>query len=262
MFEASRTYLGPEVRSCPQHGAFTAHGQALKIGKTSRDVWSSCPECAQAAQTQAVLTAQQVRANTDQARLEKILGQSAIPARFIGKTLNNYRTSTPEQERALRLCWRYVDHFDTDLSKGSTLIFLGAPGTGKTHLACAVLQALMPDHIGAYVTTMDLIRKLRGSWGGREGSEADVLQELADLPLLVIDEIGVQFGSDGERIHLHDVVDRRYRDMKPTILITNLDDAGLQVFVGDRVYDRLTEVGTWVNFSWKSHRAAAQKENA
>lgn len=262
MFETSQTELGSQDRSCPQHGSFTARGRALRIGKISRDVWSRCPLCAQAEEAKSILTATQVRNDIEQARVEKILKQSAIPARFIGKTLSNYRTENAEQERAMRLCRRYVDHFDTVLAKGSTLIFLGAVGNGKTHLACAVLQALMPKYVGAYTTTMDLVRKLRGSWGGRGGSEADVLVELAELPLLVIDEIGVQFGSDAERIHLHDVMDRRYRDMRPTILITNLDDASFQGYIGDRVYDRLTEIGTWANFTGKSGRGEAGKRYA
>lgn len=260
MFETSRTDLGGQDRLCQVHGAFVSSGQTLQVGRTSRDVWTRCQACDEVEKAQEALSQQQASAAAERRQVEQMLGQAAIPARFISKTLDTYRASSPDQERALRLCRRYAEHFDTVLAKGSTLILLGAPGTGKTHLAAAVLQALMPAHVGAYTTTMDLIRKLRGSWGGREGSEADVLQALADLPLLVIDEIGVQFGSDGERIHLHDVLDRRYRDMRPTILITNLDDAGFQAFVGDRVYDRLTEVGTWVHFTWPSYRNTARKE--
>lgn len=262
MFNALRTPLESRDSGCAAHGPYTSTGQRLQVGKLSREVWSQCPGCLDAENTRDILIQQEADAVAERRRVESMLGQSGIPTRFVTKTFDNYRAATPEQERALRLCQRYASHFDTVLAKGSTLILLGAPGTGKTHLSCAVLQALMPTHVGAYTTTMDLIRKLRGSWGGREGNEADVLQELADLPLLVIDEIGVQFGSDGERIHLHDVMDRRYRDMKPTILISNLDDAGFQTFVGDRVYDRLTEVGTWVRFTWPSHRSEARKEQS
>lgn len=262
MLDALRTDLGLRDGSCAVHGPYNSTGQRLQIGKVSRDVWSTCLGCLDVARSRDLLIEQEANAVAARRRAETLLGQAAIPARFMGKTFDNYKATTPEQERALRLCQRYVGHFDTVLAKGSTLILLGQPGTGKTHLACAVLQALMPAYVGAYTTTMDLIRKLRGSWGGRDGSEADVLQELADLPLLVIDEIGVQFGSDGERIHLHDVMDRRYRDMKPTILISNLDDVGFQAFVGDRVYDRLTEIGTWVRFTWASHRSEARKEQA
>ena len=55
-------------------------------------------------------------------------------------------------------------------------------------------------------------------------------------------------------------MDRRYREMRPTILMTNLDKAEFKNAIGERVYDRLTEVGRWVKFDWESFRPEARKE--
>ena len=129
----------------------------------------------------------------------------------------------------------------------------GNPGTGKSHLAAAILQFILPKHVGAYMTLMDLIRKLRDTWRrDSEMSESQLLAKLQAIPLLVIDEVGVQYGTDGERSILFDVMDRRYREMRPTILMTNLGKDDFRAAVGDRVFDRLTEVARWVPFDWQS----------
>jgi DNA replication protein DnaC len=80
------------------------------------------------------------------------------------------------------------------------------------------------------------------------------------VPLLVLDEIGVQYGTDGEQTIIFDILDRRYRDMRPSVLLTNQDKAGLKTFIGERAYDRLTETCRWVPFDWPSYRLQARKE--
>src|SRR5260364_148967 len=56
------------------------------------------------------------------------------------------------------------------------------------------------------------------------------------------------------RSFLFDVLNRRYRDMRPTILLTNLGKAGMKAFLGARSFDRLREGGIWVPFDWESYR--------
>lgn len=258
--EIIRTDLGQEKYTCPAHGSFTSTGQQIRIGRINNEMWTKCPGCTQALAAAELVAAQRAVTQKKLDHIAGVLDQSAIPKRFIGRTFENFTAETPAQMTALRTARRYAVQFDSVLKTGRTMIFKGNPGTGKSHLACAILQHIMPEHVGVYTTTMDLVRKLREGWGGKAGSESDVLAEVGSLPLLVLDEVGVQFGSEGERIHLHDVLDRRYREMLPTILITNAEDPDFQKFVGDRVYDRLNEIGHWVNFLWKSHRVATHKE--
>ncbi|MNL85189.1 DNA replication protein DnaC [compost metagenome] len=78
----------------------------------------------------------------------------------------------------------------------------------------------------------------------------------------MLDEIGVQYGTDGEQTILFDVLDRRYRDMKPSVFLTNQDKKGFKEFIGERTFDRLTETSRWVPFDWASYRPQARKEAA
>ena len=66
---------------------------------------------------------------------------------------------------------------------------------------------------------------------------------LIDLDLLVIDEVGVQSGTENERNILFDIINGRYENMKSTLIITNLDRSQLPDYLGERIVDRLRENG-------------------
>jgi DNA replication protein DnaC len=255
------TSLGEVTKHCEAHGNYTSSGYRLNVTKTPREVWSACPACKAEEEAAHHKQAEADRQAALKAQIEAMLEQTAIPPRFIGKTFENYRVDGDGQERALRVCRDYAANFTRHLRTGGSLILSGQPGTGKSHLAGAVLQAILPQHVGAYVTLMDLIRGLRDTWRrDSEVTENQFLTRLEAIPLLVIDEIGVQYGTDGERAILFDVLDRRYRNMRPAILMTNLSKDEFRVAIGDRVFDRLTEVARWVPFDWGSYRTQARKE--
>lgn len=256
----SNTQLLPRQLGCSEHGGYLSSGQSIKLGSIQREIWSGCPKCKSLESTQAHLASAELSAQAQQARLAVLLQQAAIPKRFLASSFDSYCAETPDQKRVLVTCRRYVDNFERHLARGTGLVLAGKMGTGKSHLAASILQEIMPTHVGAYTTMMDLVHLLREGWGGGASkSEAKVLAEIGRLPLLVIDEIGVQFGSAAEQVHLFEVLDRRYRDMKPTILLTNQDRAGFNVFIGERIADRLTETASWVEFNWLSYRLVARK---
>jgi DNA replication protein DnaC len=255
------TALGSADKICETHGAYVSTGYRLNLTKPAREVWSVCPGCKAESDRAASKKDDADRQAALKSQIEAMLEQTAIPPRFIGKTFDSYRADSEGQERALRVCREYAGNFARHLRTGGSLILSGQPGTGKSHLAGAVLQAILPQHVGAYVTLMDLIRALRDTWRRDSAmTESQLLAKLEAIPLLVIDEVGVQYGTDGERSIMFDVLDRRYRNMRPSILMTNLSKDEFRVAIGDRVFDRLTEVARWVPFEWASYRTQARKE--
>ena len=252
--------LGSKPVVCASHGEYTATG-ARYFGK--REVWSVCPDCKEADQAAERMVQAQAAAAKQLARLSSLVDQAAIPARFIGRSFDNFRATTKEQAHALAVAQAYADNFAAHLKAGTGLTLAGQPGTGKSHLAAAILQAIMPQQCGLYLTCMGMIQTVRNSWRkDAERGESEVLRGLATVPLLVLDEVGVQYGTDGEQTIIFDVLDRRYRDLKPTILLTNQDKAGLEVFIGERSFDRLRETARWVSFEWDSYRPIARREAA
>lgn len=87
-------------------------------------------------------------------------------------------------------------------------------------------------------------------------TESQVIADFAGYDLLIIDEVGVQTGTDAESKALFDVFNERYQNLKPTVLISNLDAAGFVQAVGRRIADRVKEDGGEIlSFDWESHRA-------
>ncbi|MDO8251424.1 MAG: ATP-binding protein [Rhodoferax sp.] len=252
--------LGERKADCPEHGIFIASGVRY-MGK--REVWTGCQDCKEAQAAAELQAEAQQKAQAARQRIEAMLEDAAVPARFIGRTFDNFNAATQAQQAAKQAVESYANDFAGHLKRGTGLILSGVPGTGKSHLAAAALQAIMPAHCGLYTTCMNVIRTVRGTWRrDSDKSEAQVLNLLGTVPLLVLDEIGVQYGTDGEQTILFDVLDRRYRDMMPTILLTNQDKDGFKQFIGERSFDRLTESCRWVAFDWASYRATARKEAA
>jgi DNA replication protein DnaC len=252
--------LGTKQLACGIHGEYASTGTKLSKG---REVWTRCPSCSADRQAEEQRAREQRAADQAKAELEAKLEQIAIPARFLGKTLDNFNADTEPQKYALTVARDYLENFDQYGKRGEGLIFSGMPGSGKSHIAGAILQGLLPKRVGLYTTCMGIIRSVRGTWRkDSERSESEVLGILNSVPLLVVDEIGVQYGTDGEQTILFDVLDGRYRNMKPTILLTNQDRAGLKQFIGERAYDRLTETSRWIPFDWPSYRLQARKEQA
>ncbi|CAN7188475.1 ATP-binding protein [Acidovorax sp. LjRoot117] len=255
----SMSAIGRVQFSCSRHGEYMATGTRL----SSRDIWTSCPGCKKDREDQEAAEKAKVAARMEAQAKAVRLEQAAIPQRFIDRTLDTFKSTTPEQQRAFGIATEFASNFEHHYKKGSWLVFSGLPGTGKSHLAAGILQAIMPAYVGRYFTCMEVIQHIRSTWRkDSEASEVDLLAEFGRVPLLVIDEIGMQYGTESEQNHLFDVLDRRYRDMMPTILLTNQNKDGFRQYVGDRIYDRMTECARWVPFPWESYRPIARKEIA
>lgn len=253
-----REPLGEVVIECKDHGTYTSAGTRY-MGK--REIWTPCPDCDERRVAEELQAKANERAERAAKNLAAMIDEALIPPRFIGRSFDNFEAADEKQAKALEIAKRYADNFEDNAKRGSGLIFSGMPGTGKSHLAAAVMQAIMPSNQALYMTCMGMIRAVRGTWRREsETSESEMLSRFGSVHLLVLDEVGVQYGTDGEQTIIFEVMDRRYRDMKPTILLTNQNAKGFSEFVGERVYDRLREVSTWVTFDWASHRPQKRDE--
>lgn len=179
----------------------------------------------------------------------------AIPKRFLGKTIREYASGSKEQQKIKQICINYVQNFDQVLADGTSMVFCGKPGTGKTHLAYAVVQALQIQYVAAtLITAADMTGLVKSTYSS-DLQASDVVRDLASFSLLIIDEVGVQVSSDAERRIFFDVLNKRYENVLPTVLISNLTMEELTSFVGERVIDRMREgSGMVFAFGWESYR--------
>jgi DNA replication protein DnaC len=237
---------------CPQHGPFGSRN-------IFQNVWSKCPTCEDERRAAEETEASRQAAEDAERRHLGMLDGARIPQRFRGRSFDNFIAATDAQRHALTVARDFAENFAEHSRKGAGLIMAGRPGTGKSHLAGAILQALLTPNV-RYATCMDMIRAVRDTWRrDSERTETQLLGYLECLDLLVIDEVGMQYGTEGEQTILFDVLDRRYREVKPIVILTNQDKAGFKTFVGERTFDRLAETARWVPFDWDSHRPTARR---
>ena len=105
-----------------------------------------------------------------------------------------------------------------------------------------------------------MIREVTDNWITRKLPEEEIISKLTSPYLLVVNEIGVQFGSDKERNLFTEILDDRYEALKPTILIGNVTIGDISDLLGDRVVDRFKEDGQVLVFTWESYRGKGSKE--
>jgi DNA replication protein DnaC len=241
---------------CETHGPITERGISL-FGGADRVIWHGCGKCNAELREREEEAERAAEEKRRQARIEQRIQSAGIPQAFRDRTFDNYEAESSEQRYALMVAREFANHFYRDhLPNGTMLVFGGNPGTGKSHLALAILQHVMKRHTGMYIDAMSLIRRVRATWR-RDSTETeeDVIATLGEqIDLLAIDEIGVQRGTEDEQAIMFDVLNRRYRENRPTILLTNLDGHTLKEFMGQRIMDRLHERAEFVPFKWESYR--------
>lgn len=180
--------------------------------------------------------------------------------RYHGKTFDEFQPVQKDAERVSNLCRRYAETFQDRLTNGDSLLMVGNPGTGKNLLAACICNAIALDGFSAlHTTAIKVVRKIKDSWNSK-AEEQGIIDEFAKPDLLVIDEVGVQFGSKTEILLLTEVINERYEHMKPSIIISNLpmkDAKGedLEKYLGIRAIDRFYEGKSAVlEFTWDSYR--------
>lgn len=235
---------------CPRHRKpYRKH----RVGVGTRPViLTSCDDCDAEKAEESAKEGQRERERQHQ----RGLAEANIPSRYGDAKLTNYITATQDQRVTLQLVQDFV-HPPTDRPPNTVgLLFIGGLGTGKTHLACAALhEVIQKPGDGLYMGLQRAIRRVKATWAkDSRTSEQQELDRLARVGLLVLDEMGVQYGSETERMLLTEIVNDRYNAERPTILVSNLTLPEFTQTVGERVVDRFREGGRVVVFDWPSHR--------
>ena len=140
------------------------------------------------------------------------------------------------------LARRYVEHWEDMRTDNIGCLFWGGVGTGKSFLAGCIANALMEQEVPVRMTNIArILNELNGSFSGRN----DIVDKLCRYPLLIIDDFGMERGTEYALEQIYNIVDSRYRSQKPLIVTTNLTLDEIrhpQDTAHARIYDRVLEM--------------------
>ena len=150
----------------------------------------------------------------------------------------------------------YVERWEQIKEENHGLILWGNVGTGKSYFAGCIANALMEREVSVCMTNFALIlNDLAASFKDRN----EYISRLCSFPLLILDDFGMERGTEYGLEQVYNVIDSRYRCGKPLIVTTNLTLEELQNPEDTphaRIYDRLSEMCTPVRFTGENFRKA------
>ena len=212
-----------------------------------------------------------------------LFNQAGVPGKFVHEDFSSYLVDPPQhrtQKNALLNSKKFIkDYVDRKGQYSQGLIYMGAPGLGKTHIVISVIKELVMQH-GVeckFVDFFELLRDIRHGYG-EDISEKDFIDPYVGVKVLVIDELAKGRNTDWEITILDHFISTRYNDDdKVTLVTTNFseklenpvvstarnDKQGLsnsysrftlEEKIGARIHSRLMEMCKIINLEGKDYR--------
>ncbi len=182
-----------------------------------------------------------------QSKYDNAINYSVIGTRAKTSSFENFLKEI--QPRPYDRARKYVDNFTEHQKTGKGIIFVGGCGTGKTHLASAIVSEVIEKYFGICIiqSTAELFSRLR------QGNY-DLLDGIYICDLLVLDDFGRERPTDWVKEQFFLIINYRYNELKPIIYTTNFNAKQLSKNVDEVVLSRIYEMNDVVRMTEGDYR--------
>lgn len=236
------------------------HEESLKLEELKKKlnfeiscVPNICPECVKTKENEERLKITDEDVEISENALFESMGIRPI---HYAATLENYECRTQEDKNNLSFCRRFVK------STSGILVLIGNNGTGKSHLASAMVK----ETGGVLYKMIEIGMFIRRAFKVDSGiQEEDQLKILSRKKFLVIEEAEKSKGTANEINWLSYIIDERYSRKLRTVIVLNahMKDTHTDGKVCEKCFesimtpdilDRIYHIGAILNFTGESYR--------
>jgi DNA replication protein DnaC len=182
------------------------------------------------------------------------LGKRYAPERV---RLADFEIYHPAQESAIRSLLTYESSIEERIREGSGLVLYGAVGTGKDRLLAYLIYSAAVCGIRChYAHGQDLFGAFRDRMDAGQ-KEEELIDRMHRPAVLAISDPAPPAGElSAWRLELlYRIVDRRYRDLRPTWVTINAESPNdAEGRLGSQVWDRIQEGAAVIPCLWPSYR--------
>ncbi|MBA7587339.1 hypothetical protein ES708_29366 [subsurface metagenome] len=208
-------------------------GETFDALNLSRLTAVVCPKCGKAREEEEQAAEKLAQEQAEEQRYRALIQLANIPPRWREVTFDTLDPNV--QPVAQRLAREYAAGF----SKQSPSLVFYSPGngTGKTTLAACIANFVLHERRVSvmFAKARDIMLEIRKTFSDRYETEAEILDKVSYVDLLLLDDVGVDRPSEWIKSTYWTLMDRRFDWMLPVVVTTNKTFEGRGELLADRI---------------------------